>query len=500
MLLERLENRLCLSTWSEPVNLGPIVNSSSDEADPALSPDGLSLYFFSNRPGGFGTSDIWASRRASLTDPWGTPQNLGPVINYPGSGIVHPNLSSDGHRLFFASNRPGGYGGYDLWASWRDDTHDDFSWQTPVNLGPAVNTSSTEFGPAYFEDGGTGVTKLYFSSDRPGGLGDYDIYASTLQSDGTFGAANLVPELSSPYPDRRPTIRGDGREMFLVTNRPGQVGSGLTIWVSKRATTSDAWSPPVELGTPINGPESDARSPALSADGNTMVFFSTRPGGQGSNDLWMSTRLPLVADHFTLSAPASATAGQTTSLTLTAWDNYGNIATGYTGTVTFASSDPQARLPASYAFTANDQGTHTFDGALLTAGGQSITVTDQAGEVIAARVSIAVNPAAADHFLIMASATAVSDTPFDVTVMALDPYGNIDTNYQGTVTLSTTDPDQGVVLPADYTFTTDDGGDNGVHTFQGGITLVTAGDQTLTVADKLSGIAGSATITVGPGP
>ena len=68
MLLERLENRLCLSTWSEPVNLGPIVNSSSDDADPALSPDGLSLYFFSNRPGGFGTSDIWVSRRANLTE------------------------------------------------------------------------------------------------------------------------------------------------------------------------------------------------------------------------------------------------------------------------------------------------------------------------------------------------------------------------------------------------------------------------------------------------
>src|SRR5262249_40747371 len=91
---------------------------------------------------------------------------------------------------------------------------------------------------------------------------------------------------------------------------------------------------------------------------------------------------------------------------------------------------------------------------------------------------------------------AVSGTPFDITVTALDPSGNVDTSYQGTVTFSTTDPDSGVVLPGDYTFTTGTGGDNGVHTFSGGVTLGTVGDQTLTVTDTVSGITGSATITV----
>jgi hypothetical protein len=80
------------------------------------------------------------------------------------------------------------------------------------------------------------------------------------------------------------------------------------------------------------------------------------------------------------------------------------------------------------------------------------------------------------------------------------PWGNIDSNYQGTVTFSTTDPDSGVLLPGDYMFTTGDGGDNGAHTFPGGVTLVTLGDQTFTVTDKASGITGSVTITVGPGP
>src|SRR5438132_12554833 len=84
LLLERLEDRLCLSMWSEPVNLGPVVNTSSSDRIPALSPDGLSLYLSSNRPGGIGTEDIWVSQRASLNDSWDLPQDLGPSINMRG--------------------------------------------------------------------------------------------------------------------------------------------------------------------------------------------------------------------------------------------------------------------------------------------------------------------------------------------------------------------------------------------------------------------------------
>jgi DNA-binding beta-propeller fold protein YncE len=106
----------------------------------------------------------------------------------------------------------------------------------------------------------------------------------------------------------------------------------------------------------------------------------------------------------------------------------------------------------------------------------------------------------ANHFLITASRTAIAAIPFDITLTAVDLYGNVDITYQGTLTFSTTDPDSGVVLPADYTFLTGDGGDNGVHTFSAGVMLVTLGDQTLTGSDTVSGITGSITITVGPGP
>jgi hypothetical protein len=503
LVFERLENRLCLSTWSEPVNLGAAINGAGfDNRRPAISSDGLSLYFSSNRPGGFGTNDLWVSHRATLNDPWGDPQNLGPAINYPGSlETSAPNLSTDQHWLFyFGTDRPGGYGGNDVWASYRPDTNDNLGWQTPINLGPGVNSQSDDAGPGYFEDPTTGIPSLYFDSNRPGGMGDLDIYASTLQGFARFGPAALVPELSSPYRDGRPTIRSDGLEMFFTSNRPGGLGNGLNLWVSTRASTLDRWSTPVDLGAPVNMEGFNDAASALSADSNTLFFYSNRPGGLGTNDLYMSTRLPEVADHLTLSVPANTTAGENIRLTVTAWDHYGNIATGYTGTVTFTSSDLQAMLPASYTFTTDDKGTHTFDFVLRTAGAQSIKVADTVGEVIGAQAAVVVNPAAADHLLITTAPTAVSGMPFDVTVTAVDSYGNIDTNYQGMVIFSSTDPNSGVVLPSDYTFTTGDGGDNGVHTFSGGVMLVTLGDQTFTVTDTASGITGSATITVGPGP
>jgi hypothetical protein len=135
--------------WSAPVNLGEGVNSAFDEFLPELSKKGRSLYFASNRPGPFGGEDLWVSRRASPDDPWGAAENLGGVVNGP-FNERSPALSRDGHLLFFASTRPGGLGGFDIWVSWRAHTHDDFAWQPPVNLGSGVNSPAADFGPTYF--------------------------------------------------------------------------------------------------------------------------------------------------------------------------------------------------------------------------------------------------------------------------------------------------------------------------------------------------------------
>jgi hypothetical protein len=145
-----------------------------------------------------------------------------------------------------------------------------------------------------------------------------------------------------------------------------------------------------------------------------------------------------------------------------------------------------------------DNGSGDIRRANLDGTGQELLITGLPGPGLIALDLGA--PGTALFFAVAAPASGPSGTPFDVTVTARDPYGNIDVNYQGTVTFSTTDPDSGVVLPADYTFTTGVGGDNGVHTFPGGVTLVTVSNQSLTSTDTVNGIIGSATVTVGPGP
>ena len=276
------------SDWSTPTNLGSVVNSAFADLGPAISKDGLSLFFTSTRPGGFGLQDIWVSQRGSEDDPWGPPVNLGPTIN---TGVTDsiPAFSRDGHWMFF--NRldgPGGFGGFDLWASYREHVHDDFAWETAVNLGPEINTEFLDAGPGYFENDDVGVPLLFFGSTRPGGLGASDIYVSAQLPDGSWGTPEPVEELNSPANEQRPSIRFDGLEMFLWSNRPGGVG-GNDLWVSTRDAVSDPWGTPVNLGAIVNSPQADLQE-NIAPDRQTLYFVSTRPGGLGGQDLYVTTR------------------------------------------------------------------------------------------------------------------------------------------------------------------------------------------------------------------
>lgn len=167
--------------WQEPVKLGPLVNTTAHEFFPCVSADGLSLYFTSDRPGGFGGVDIWVTMRATKDDNWGEPVNLGPVVNST-SGEVRPAISADELTLFFNSGfprkagppRPGGFGQSDLWITKRASK--DAPWEEPVNLGPSVNTATHEALPSISPDGST----LYFSGNRPGGYGDWDIWQVSI--------------------------------------------------------------------------------------------------------------------------------------------------------------------------------------------------------------------------------------------------------------------------------------------------------------------------------
>lgn len=281
------------SKWSEPVNLGATINTAANEQGPTLSNDGLSLYFGSDRAGGSGAFDLWVSHRAcsDTSDPacaWQPPENLGPVVNTAASE-TGPSLSLDGHLLFFTSNRPGGPGGQDIYLSHRSNPNTDFGWEPPVALGPDVNTAANEAGAEYVQSAEDGAANLYFNRTPPGQTAD--IYYAPLTRDGeTRGPATLVSELSDPTAtDQGVTLRTDGREVFFFSTRPGGVG-GNDLWTSTRRSVHDPWSPPVNLGTPINTAAAE-QQPSLSGDGRTLLFASSR-SGFGGTDIWMITRTP----------------------------------------------------------------------------------------------------------------------------------------------------------------------------------------------------------------
>jgi hypothetical protein len=179
--------------------------------------------------------------------------------------------------------------------------------------------------------------------------------------------------------------------------------------------------------------------------------------------------------------PSSTTAGVAGYFTVTPFDPYGNIATSYTGTVHFSSSDAKAALPANYTFTAADVGTHTFGAALKTAGSQWITATDINNSAFTNTESgIVVSAAAASQFIITAPSSVSAGAAFSMTVKVEDAYGNVVTNYRGTIRFSSSDPN--TVLPRSYTFTWND---QGVHTFTG-LAFRRKGNQKITITDKLN--------------
>jgi len=284
---------LLIGLWrSDATNLGPTINTIYHDGmggTGCMSADGLSLYFGSDRPGGLGASDIWITMRRSLSDPWETPANLGSPVN-TGSGENVPTITADGLSLFFHSTRAPGYGERDIWVSTRKRTGD--TWGEPKNLGPLVNSESSEWSQSISSDG----LSLYFGSGRPGGQGSFDVWVTTraTKEDPWGTPVNLGPKVNSSSNDALPNISADGLILFFVSERPGGYG-GRDLWVTRRATTSDPWEQAVNLGPPFNTSEWD-HLPIISPDGSTVYFSSTRPGGHGGEDLWRVPILPQARD------------------------------------------------------------------------------------------------------------------------------------------------------------------------------------------------------------
>jgi WD40 repeat protein len=310
--------------WSTPEDLGSPVNDTSADFQPAISPDGLSLYVVKFDGINVNNAVMWVFHRATKAEPWGAPEQLPSTINVAGKTKATPFISADGHWMYFASNRLDlpNRGQNDLFRSHRNSTSADSGpdgWQQPMSLGPVVNSTRQEQMGCVFTDDATGVTTLYFNSDRAqhddlyGGGKGQDIYVSTLQGDGTFGAATPVAELNDLFATQQhPTCSRDGLEMLFSSDRPNSVlypASGicgpanqpsLDIWVSTRASASGPWGPPEDLdlanlalnGPPINSECHDGR-PSLSSDATELYFYSAefRPGSiPPFFDIWETTR------------------------------------------------------------------------------------------------------------------------------------------------------------------------------------------------------------------
>jgi hypothetical protein len=268
------------SDWSEPVSLGAPINMPGiNDQQATLSKDGLRLYFASARPEGPGDVNpdlnLWVARRACADDscPWESPVSLGSAVNGSVNDFA-PALSRDEHWLFFASPRqPGGFGSGDIWASYRDDTHDDFAWQPPINLGPGINTTGFQGGPSYFENEAGAGAQLYFNHNPAPVNSGGDIYVSTQAADGSWGAAVPVTELNSAASEQRPSIAHDGRTIYFFSDRPGS--SSNDIWVSTRESVSSPWNTPVNVGPPIST-TGDERHPFIYSHGTKELLFFAR--------------------------------------------------------------------------------------------------------------------------------------------------------------------------------------------------------------------------------
>jgi Tol biopolymer transport system component len=280
------------SPWGAPVNAESVPGTSSElntpfqDGCPMLSPDGLSLYMASNRPGGQGGLDIWVATRATATAPFGAPTNVGPPVNSPADDFC-PSPAAGGW-FFFVSTRSGGCGDADIYATHRSGA----GWWNPIHLGCRVNSPGQEASPSLLTQK-NGRALLYFSSNRAGGFAsdvgspDHDLYVSSLTPFG-FAPAQLVPGLNTPQNDARPNLRSDGLEIVFDSDRPGGLG-GPDVYSAGRARVTEHWSAPVNLGAPINSPAGETRA-SLSASGTTLYFGSSRPGVEGMADIFVATR------------------------------------------------------------------------------------------------------------------------------------------------------------------------------------------------------------------
>ena len=271
--------------WTEPENLGPLVNSSDMENSPTLSSDGLTLIFSSKEwIGGRTNSKLLQSTRKTTDSRWEKPELLGAEINNTGSER-DACLSADSLTLFFTSERDGGLGAADIWMCERGGVSD--TWSTPKNLGADVNSRDYDTMPTISADGLT----LIFASDREvdeQSRGKSDLWMCTRESKTQpwSKAINLGPNINSRGREFFPMLSADGLSLLYTSDFPP--GEGFHLCVATRVDPSSPWSKPINIDRRFDPKSYDKKSPYFFQRDRTLFYATSRADGEGDSDLWIS--------------------------------------------------------------------------------------------------------------------------------------------------------------------------------------------------------------------
>lgn len=277
-------------------NLGDSINTSAGEWDPNPTPDGSTLYMTVNgKPDGSGGEDVFYSER--INGKWGKAKNIGSAINAQFNETID-NVSTDGNTLYLSGSFPGTFGEFDIYTAERTAT----GWESLKQLPMPVNSPYHDESAGLTSDGNA----LIFTSDRPGGIGEYvprgryiyhggvqgnlDVYVSLKTKNGWSVPINLGATINTPYAERSAFLHPDGKTLYFSTD--GQYGlGGMDVFKATRLSDSSwtEWSEPVNIGKQINSPNDDwGYKPNVTGDTAYFAAFN-REGGKGDWDIYSAT-------------------------------------------------------------------------------------------------------------------------------------------------------------------------------------------------------------------
>jgi hypothetical protein len=276
---------------AHPVNVKLIslidINSQYDDKGPVLANNDKTLIITSRRPSGdksridtegdYGFyDDVYESTWIDEKQTWSTADLIRGPINTPGYDAC-TSISADGTTMFLYRNDPSEARGGELFMSKKTTSG---KWKTPEIMPKPVNTSYYEDGACISPDGNT----LYFVSERPGGLGSGDIYTSKKLPEGWSEPVNIGAPVNTPFDENGLYLTADGKTLFFCSNGPSSMGS---YDIFKTTIGSDGkWTEPVNLGYPINSVAMETKF-VLTADKKTAYISTVRDSGIGERDIVM---------------------------------------------------------------------------------------------------------------------------------------------------------------------------------------------------------------------